>query len=866
MNANASLDQLIERLTRAGITPQDTGLPLGARDVLDALWLGQIMADGEDGQELLEEEPEPPITETEEDGGTPAEISSKGQSFRTKERESQPVTLPPPRRDDETQESSPSSVTKPLGKVISLPTPRALPEALDIAKALRNFKYQTKSRFRQKLNPIATAYKAAQMQRSGLPLIIPVMEAETEPWFNLELVFEETNNAFIWRGMVKELFRTAQRSKSFQRVRTWRLKRNLELRTGNDFQFDLSEPGRLGKLEDLLDTPRRNQIWLISDGISDQWREGKIHDLLYRWSLDTPVVIVQLLPSSLWPRTNLREGERVVLHSSTIATPSAKLLADDWIEEMLTEAQTKQAYLRLPIITLESFPLSQWAGVSKGQPSAEIAGRIFELDRPQDEKRWQGPVVPLPPSSPNSEKSIDGEYLWRRFLQTASPEAKQLAQYLAVVPLDINVVNMVRDEYVPSARQVHVAEVFASGLIKKQVGYEAYYMPEPVKKAIANTLDDSAEFLVRQSLTHYINGRFNRNYRDFKAFLKDVREGDKKNLETELRGFADFYPGNNDYQDLPIEVPTLTFQETDELLPFTTVFVNSRGEPIREEEGEAYYYDEPLGKESLRMIYIPAGEFYMGTEDEEIERLKEKYSWIEKEKPRHLVKVPAFYLSQTPITQGQWKEVATKIKQVNISLEPEPARFKENPPKTGLKRGEKAKTRWDRPVEQVSWEEAVEYCQRLTNLTGRAYQLPSEAQWEYACRAGTTTLFHFGETLTSDLANYNGSGTFADEPKGKYRQETTPVGQFPPNGFGLYDMHGNVWEWCEDDWHDSYDGNPPLDGSAWKSENEGSTKILRGGSWYGNPWYCRSASRYDGDRDARYIDYGFRVMCRSGKV
>lgn len=450
------------------------------------------------------------------------------------------------------------------------------------------------------------------------------------------------------------------------------------------------------------------------------------------------MVIVQLLPSSLWPRTNLREGERVVLHSSTLATPSAKLLADDWIEEMLTEAQTKQAYLRLPIITLESFPLSQWAGVSKGQPSAEIAGRIFELDRPQDEKRWQGPVVPLPPSSPNSEKSIDGEYLWRRFLQTASPEAKQLAQYLAVVPLDINVVNMVRDEYVPSARQV--------------------------------------------------------------------------------------------------------------------------------QEGEAYYYDEPLGKESLRMIYIPAGEFYMGTEDEEIERLKEKYSWIEKEKPRHLVKVPAFYLSQTPITQGQWKEVATKIKQVNISLEPEPARFKENPPKTGLKRGEKAKTRWDRPVEQVSWEEAVEYCQRLSNLTGRAYQLPSEAQWEYACRAGTTTPFHFGETLTSDLANYDGSRTFADEPKGKYRQETTPVGQFPPNGFGLYDMHGNVWEWCEDDWHDSYDGNPPLDGSAWKTENKGSTKILRGGSWVINPWYCRSAYRSSAYRIARNYYFGFRVMCRSGKV
>ena len=242
----------------------------------------------------------------------------------------------------------------------------------------------------------------------------------------------------------------------------------------------------------------------------------------------------------------------------------------------------------------------------------------------------------------------------------------------------------------------------------------------------------------------------------------------------------------------------------------------------------------------------------MGTEDEK------------SEKPRHLMKVPAFYLSQTPITQGQWKEVATKVKQVNISLNPEPANSTKDPPKTRLKKGEKAKTRWDRPVEQVSWEEAVEFCQRLSILTGRTYQLPSEAQWEYACRAGTNTPFHFGETLTPDLANYNGSRTFADEPKGKYRNETTPVGQFPPNGFGLYDMHGNVWEWCEDDYHPNYENNPPLDGSAWKSEDKNSTKILRGGSWVDVPLSCRSANRLNVNRASPYN--GFRVMCRSGRT
>lgn len=128
-----------------------------------------------------------------------------------------------------------------------------------------------------------------------------------------------------------------------------------------------------------------------------------------------------------------------------------------------------------------------------------------------------------------------------------------------------------------------------------------------------------------------------------------------------------------------------------------------------------------------------------------------------------------------------------------------------------------------RPVEQVSWYDAVEFCDRLTAHTKRAYSLPSEAEWEYACRAGTRTPFHFGETITTDLANYRGtdneeykwSGSYGPGPKGIYREQITEVGSFGvANAFGLYDMHGNVWEWCLDDWHDNYEG-APTDGSAW---------------------------------------------------
>ena len=132
-------------------------------------------------------------------------------------------------------------------------------------------------------------------------------------------------------------------------------------------------------------------------------------------------------------------------------------------------------------------------------------------------------------------------------------------------------------------------------------------------------------------------------------------------------------------------------------------------------------------------------------------------------------------------------------------------------------------------------------------------------EWEYACRSLTTTPFHFGETITGDLANYRANQIYANEPKGEYREKTTPVGSFPPNDFGLYDMHGNVWEWCEDDVHDNYEG-APTDGSAWLSADS-NVKVIRGGSWCYNPRLCRSAFRFYDSRALRNSYFGFRVAC-----
>jgi formylglycine-generating enzyme required for sulfatase activity len=162
----------------------------------------------------------------------------------------------------------------------------------------------------------------------------------------------------------------------------------------------------------------------------------------------------------------------------------------------------------------------------------------------------------------------------------------------------------------------------------------------------------------------------------------------------------------------------------------------------------------------------------------------------------------------------------------------------------------------------------VEFCERLSQLTGRKYRLPSEAEWEYACRAGTTTPFHFGETITGKLANYRATTIYGEEPEGEYRERTTPVGSFTANAFGLYDTHGNVWEWCDDHWHDDYD-NSPTDGSAWIESNsveEGAVRLLRGGSWTFISRTCRSASRYSGNPDYSHNDGGFRLVVSGART
>ena len=282
----------------------------------------------------------------------------------------------------------------------------------------------------------------------------------------------------------------------------------------------------------------------------------------------------------------------------------------------------------------------------------------------------------------------------------------------------------------------------------------------------------------------------------------------------------------------------------------TSVFdyatVDEKGARMPVERANASFFTETLGANvGLDMVSITAGVFTMGSPIYEPERRAN-------EGPKHSVTLGRFFIGAFPVTQAQWAAVVTAHPaKLAYELDPYPSFFKGD----------------DLPVESIPWNQADEFCRRLAEMTRRDYRLPSEAEWEYSCRAGSTGPFNVGPTITTDLANYCGeggavcgqsdgkrvasdvydgvtysSGAYDQGPAGTFRGTTTPRGTFPPNCFGLHDMHGNVWEYCLDAANPTY-ADAPADGGAYLSGQPGSDRILRGGSWSHNPAICRSAYR-----------------------
>ncbi|NOT60893.1 MAG: SUMF1/EgtB/PvdO family nonheme iron enzyme [Acidobacteria bacterium] len=299
------------------------------------------------------------------------------------------------------------------------------------------------------------------------------------------------------------------------------------------------------------------------------------------------------------------------------------------------------------------------------------------------------------------------------------------------------------------------------------------------------------------------------------------------------------------------------------LFEFDTVTLDERGKVKERRTLTANQFIEELAPDlTLEMVEIPGGTFTMGTSEadakdarKEIQRYyKDGGDWVKDEMPQHEVTVSPFYLGKFTITQAQWREVAS-WPQVERELKAEPSYCPKD------KRRKESDDQ--RPVEQISWEDAQEFCARLSAKTGRAYRLPTEAEWEYACRAGTTTPFAFGPTIAPEFVNYDSEYPYAQTPKSKPRNETVAVGTLGvANPFGLYDMHGNVWEWCQDWFSDNYYDECKKQGVAVDptGPEDGQSRVLRGGSWINLSDVCRSACRLDDGPGYRYYGVGVRVV------
>lgn len=818
----------------------------------------------------------------------------------------EPLPEPPPEplaavySQPPTQTSQPSTPDVPV-LPLQAPAVSALRNSLELGRALRPLMRKVPSRTQQVIDEESTAVQIAEEK-----IWTPVLQAAPERWLELALVIEESSSLPIWQETIREFQQLLERQGAFRDVRSWRLvpseRGNLQLFPGRKVDGTCPRSPK-----ELLDAAGRRLILLVSDCVSPAWKSDEIGKLLEQWVNQVPVTVVQLLPARCWNRTMLGAGVPVQLSAFAPGLPNPKLEVGNkptWLEDDLEESIP----LTLPIVSLEPERMIQWARVIAGMGCVQTQGILLyqEILAAQVEAMTEA-----------SDKELSAVERVRRFHASASLTARKLAGLMAAAPVSLPVVNLIQQTLLKEeSNSLHVAEVFMGGLLKREPSAQMflgenieYDFFEGVRSLLIETTPISSTVSVLDVLSSYVAEKLGKSVRRFTAFVSQYWDWDESSQQnskpfaqltsqvlrrlggdyavlaerleqpilrevfrlTESTSVVETLPSNS---TLPraeqLELFEFSEEATDqpepatvpdeklslELQPFqfetVTLEVQAQGTSgkqaiivTRRESLQASQWVELLPERvPLEMVLIPKGQFLMGApEKEEDSRSSER--------PQHQVTVPEFLMGKYPVTQVQWKAVAG-LPKVRQELNPNPSEFKGD----------------DLPVEQVSWLDAVEFCDRLSRYTERQYQLPSEAQWEYACRGGTVTSFHFGETISTEVANYDGNNAYGDGHKGIYRRGTTPVGSFGvANRFGLYDLHGTVWEWCADHWHQGYE-SAPTDGSTWTDGEASRTasRILRGGSWDNSPRLCRSACRNNNLAVIRDHTFGFRIVCVATKA
>jgi formylglycine-generating enzyme required for sulfatase activity len=953
-------------------------LDLTAEEIADILWLGMLKWQSmpsvtpqvDEITSLLDEERSPSVESIVVDDLSPPPNS---------------LDPPPPpptaglqsRRSDSQEESSSDRVS--MGGIpIALPDAPALRGTLALLQALKPLLRKVPSVQGSTLDEAVTVQRIAETD-----IWIPELQPELEPWLDLALVIDASPSMLIWQRSVRDVQRLLRQCGAFRDVRVW----SLDIGSTGDICLRPGYGSMAARMSpcsprELIDPNGRRLVWVMSDCIDDRWQTGVVNSALAIWAEQGPMALVQVLPEWLWDRTALQGVAKVRFYGLEPGVANQDLRVkrrDRW-------RRSSTADIKVPVLTLEPAVAERWSQMVVGKGSVGAAGVLLSYVS-------QGSLASqsLSPQERVERFRVFSSPKARRLAALLSacpivtlPIIRMVQDAMLSDSDQVHVAEVLLgglfDPIVP-------VENFAN---PDEVEYKL--QDAETRQILLGGTPPSDTF---QILSRWISQRLGKSLDEFVAILQDPqqsielgaeaqtfagvtvdvlkRQGGRytqiaEEIESRWFGRRDVAPEPETElskerlldtleilefetaqliepeESLPfpplqtqeVEVVTIVFEaEPEELQPFEfeTATIERKVDPrrsnflqnlfgrraqqdeqridwvIQKQRRQAYQWVERLGDDlQLEMVAIPEGTFMMGSPENELDRSSS-------EGPQHEVSVPSFFMGKYPVTQAQWRFVA-ELPQVNRELNLDPSSS------TGDKR----------PIEQVSWYDVVEFCDRFSTYTRREYRLPAEAEWEYACRAGTRTRYHFGDVIVPELANYSNDqramlassrssslfntrqlatvereiqpgqtgrirfqGTFWSArcsaaitiPAGEqvdvigtqgpvllvepsvaryYKKRTTPVGSFKiANAFGLYDMHGNVWEWCLDHWHDNYEG-APTDGSTWFSDNENTSRVLRGGSLLSDPRDCRSALRIISPPNNRASDIGFRVVCRALRI
>lgn len=694
-----------------------------------------------------------------------------------------------------------------------------LPEALALGRALRPLHVKVASRQRQVLDEEATVHCIAEQR-----LWQPVLKGAPERWFELALVIDQSTSMRVWQPLLAELRRLMSYNGAFRNVRTWYLDTEgveARLRAGADLQ------SRAAKPKELLAPDGRRLVLVVSDCIGRAWHTGVVNDWLRQWSATTPVAVLHMLPPRMWAGTALGRGVETRWFATTPGALNARLLSDsleirDLDDTGVEPVTVLEKVLKLLVLSLEPAAVLGWAKLLHGKRNFWVAGTLFTA-----ETVYADPATAAAPVSPDAAAI---ERRLQRFYAQASPLAQRLAGYLAAAPLTLPVMRLVQQVMLPDSGQTQLAEVFVSGLLKNQSlpgidDQEPYYdFYEGVRGRLLNLIDteEAAQVLLRVS--DFV-AKNTGQCLDFRVLLADPTAAGDFALGEEARYFATI--GATVLRRLGGEYLRLARRLEGEEEPGGSEVTPApgSGEEPPKPTGPTSFRDRFLdGKtEGPQMIWLPGGTFTMG--DDKSDR--------DNEKPAHQVTLSHFAVGKYPVTFAEYDAFCDVT-------------GREKPEDQGWGRDH-------RPVINVSWDDAQAYCRWLGRQTGQDYRLLTEAQWEYACRAGSDTIWCFGDD-EKQLGDYAWYWKNAE-------RKTHPIGEKRANTWGLHDLHGNVWEWVQD-WYGDYSSEPQHDPSGPES---GASRVGRGGGWSRGAVRCRSAYRYHWRPAYRGIFLGFR-LARTGPL